>query len=121
MVVRDRKEAGKKAAETNLKKDPKYYKNTGSAGGRAVNAVKRAFATIPGLARRAAQQKYLKADQGIKYVVTSESLKRRTFLTRDEARKYKNALKNYGYKSHIIKVVYDESGSGFILERKEVW
>ncbi len=56
--TRNRVASGKKAAATNLQKSPDYYRENGSLGGRIVEAGKRAFAAIPGLAKRAARQRH---------------------------------------------------------------
>lgn len=120
MVTRDRSAAGRKASETNQKKDSRYYNNIGSLGGIAVSAVKRAFASIPGLASKAAKAKYLEPDQGVVYRVKSEQ-PTRTLRTREEARQVKRELKASGYKAQILRTVYQEGRPGYILEQKEVW
>jgi hypothetical protein len=119
MVERDRKAAGKKAANTNRDKDPHYYPKVGSTGGVAVNALKRAFSAIPGLAQRAALARFFDDNQGVYYSIEITKRKSKTRPTRAEAREVKRQEKANGFLPRIFQIVTDEKG--YVVERKEVW
>lgn len=91
--VRNRVASGRKAALTNLKKSPEYYREIGSMGGLAVAALKRAFSTIPGLASRAAKHRALVKDREYMYIVRAEGYIPETFNVRREAREFKQLLR----------------------------
>lgn len=121
MKLRDRKSAGAKTAETNRNKDPKYYEKIGSAGGAAVEAVKRAFAVVPGLAAKAALKRHhVELDQIIEYVVT-DGQSTTTCSTRAHAREIKRVCKENGADAHITRYTYDFGKINFIVEAREVW
>ncbi|HJP81186.1 MAG TPA: hypothetical protein VJ841_02230 [Candidatus Saccharimonadales bacterium] len=122
MSTRDRESSGKKAAETNRKKDARYYEKIGSLGGRLggklVDAAKRAFTRSPRLASRAAQIRHIEPGQVAVYIVRTQWHPTITTHTREQARMQKRSYLNMGYKSTITRTVYDESG--VIIEEKEV-
>lgn len=123
MRVRDRKAAGLKAAQTNRSKSATYYSETGSWGGKAVEAFKRAFSKSPKLASSAGQSRILTAPgQTIRYVITpqqSSGLKGVERRTRRWARLERDEFKSLGYKSTIKQVTSDEQG--LIIEERIVW
>jgi hypothetical protein len=121
MKVRDRKVSGLKTAATNKAKDPSYYEKAGALGGRAVEAIKRAFSVNRDLARRAGQAKMFTApDQRVQYVIKADDLGTPiTKHNRADARVERDQLKAVNRNPHITRYTFNDDG--FIIDEREIW
>lgn len=121
----DKSESGKKAAQTNLKKRGDYYPWIASLGGKSVDASKRAFSTIAGLASSASRKRYgIKEEYQVEYIVRSHGIKSGTYRTRDAARMHKRAIfQDKGVRATITRYLYDGDPiqGAYIIEAKEIW
>lgn len=110
-VTRDRVASGKKAAATNKMKSPTYYPEIGGEGGKAVPAVKRAFSTVSGLAKKAAIVRHTRSNEvRIEYILRTvvENTFLGSFNTREAARTVKRIYKtDKKVQTYITKYQYD--------------
>lgn len=123
--TRDRVLSGLKAAATNRSKDIDYYSKIAPLGGQAVEAGKRAFSTVVGLASQASRKRHgIKDEHVVQYVVKAAGIKAYTATTRNGAREYKRLLaKDKKIKANIIRIEYagDPYAGAFIFSEGEVW